>query len=126
MKTTEFVRLDEILASRESVPSGVALYASNHYPLKPDTPCAWLPIGGIIWDDEGFPVDEEGNRNEVDDIKEPAFAVANGLIYVLDHQSIEDVLSNAKEQKSNVSISELVDALNYYWENDAFIEFDEA
>jgi len=54
----------------------------------------------------------------------PPFAVKNHLMFISSGETVCDVIVSALLHKANATIDELVDALNYYVKNDAFIEYD--
>lgn len=54
----------------------------------------------------------------------PPFALKNNLMFISSGETVCDVIVSALLQKANATIDELVDALNYYAKNDAFIEYD--
>lgn len=53
----------------------------------------------------------------------PAFAAENGMEYVILLDIIQDVVISALEQKHDATDGEILNALHYYLENDAFLEF---
>jgi hypothetical protein len=53
----------------------------------------------------------------------PPLAVSHRLYRVLSASDVMQVVQNARSQKSTVSETELVAALNFYFANDAFIDF---
>ena len=48
---------------------------------------------------------------------------AIGWAEFLDCGSVLEVLSNAEEQNAEATVEELIDAVRYYWRNDAFIDW---
>jgi hypothetical protein len=89
---------------------------------SPDSFC-WsdavsLPIGrnwrlespAVVWD----PAEHEGND-------EPILAKANGLAYVLGAAAVQDVVANARSQRGDADLEDLLRALVYFIENDAFL-----
>ena len=64
----------------------------------------------------GNSVDFDENDNEV----YPEFAISNGYHYFCSDQNIQDVIDLAVKQNATVSIEKLIDALNYYIDNDDF------
>ena len=81
----------------------------------------YLPNSSEDWtlETEGICVDDELGENE----EETQELVAKGWNETLDAVTIEDVIFNAKEQKNNVTPDELLEAFVFYFENDAFINF---
>lgn len=59
---------------------------------------------------------------EYEEIEKQVLAQGNGYINILNVDQIIDIVTNLKAQKQNYSDEELMRALNYYSENDAFIE----
>lgn len=53
----------------------------------------------------------------------PAFAAENGMEYAILSEIIQDVVISALEQKHDASDEEILNALNYYLEYDAFMRF---
>lgn len=76
-----------------------------------------------VWnlDTEGLICDPNDVENESDEV--PWVAKEHNLIDALSIQDIQDIVYNAKQQKENVSIDELLEAYLYYYDNDAFIEW---
>jgi hypothetical protein len=77
-------------------------------------------------EDEIWIKESKGMVLDPDDVEEdndeaPLAAMANGLIYALDIQTIQSIVINLREQKKDYSDSELMDAFLYYYDNDAYI-----
>lgn len=53
----------------------------------------------------------------------PEVAKGNGLIQVLPVSTMQDIVSNAKTQKPDATVSELFKAFIFYFEHDAFYRF---
>ena len=53
----------------------------------------------------------------------PEFAIENGMEGSILPKIFQDVIISAIAQKNDVSNKELVDALNYYLDNDTFMMF---
>jgi hypothetical protein len=64
-----------------------------------------------------------GVENE-EEVETPELAMREGLKRVLGGDDVQDIISNARQQKPDVSLDEIFDALLYYYEFDAFKEFD--
>lgn len=64
-----------------------------------------------------------GYDEETEEELFPSFAVENGMEYAILSEIIQDVVIGVLEQKRNATDTEILDALNYYLENDAFLEF---
>ena len=56
----------------------------------------------------------------------PAFAQAHGLVVALGVSEIQDIVSNAKQQDPKADVSRLLCAFRFYFDHDAFIDFDRA
>ncbi|QSQ19331.1 hypothetical protein JY651_28795 [Pyxidicoccus parkwayensis] len=54
----------------------------------------------------------------------PEFAKAHGLRKSLSVAVVRGIVENARQQRPDVSPSNLVRAFNHYWKRDAFIDFD--
>ncbi len=54
---------------------------------------------------------------------DPAFAKEAGLAYALIVPDVRDVVGNCMAQKPDASEHDLVKALNYYFEHDAFLDW---
>ncbi|WP_455685331.1 DUF7716 domain-containing protein [Variovorax paradoxus] len=85
----------------------------------------WLYVGPQPWslESEGFfysadmallPADEKKIRGEFE---------AQGWKITLSKEDIEDVIENAKDQIEDPSIDQLFEAFNFFYENDAYIEW---
>jgi len=66
------------------------------------------------------PMDVE-NPDDPEDI--PDFAKKNSLKYILMIGDFQQVVENAREQIIDITQSDLLEALKFYFKNDAFIEF---
>lgn len=53
----------------------------------------------------------------------PALAIQNKLVQVLPVGTVQDVVTNAREQRPKAAEGDLLTALLYYYDNDAFIDF---
>ncbi|KKR49996.1 hypothetical protein A3A55_00500 [Candidatus Roizmanbacteria bacterium RIFCSPLOWO2_01_FULL_40_14] len=49
-------------------------------------------------------------------------AQENNLKYALNMAAAQDIVSNLKQQKQNITDDDLLNAFNFYMENDAFID----
>lgn len=62
---------------------------------------------------------------DMDDVKSdsdiPAEARALGFDYVLSMQTVQSIISNALQQRPGASLEQLLDALDFYYRNDAFV-----
>jgi hypothetical protein len=52
----------------------------------------------------------------------PQFAKRNHLMQVIPVATLQDIVSNALQQKPNATSEELFDAFNFFYKNDAFIK----
>jgi hypothetical protein len=50
----------------------------------------------------------------------------SGLRCFFDNEQLEDIVVNLQQQKPTYSLAELFLAINFYWQNDAFIDIDRA
>lgn len=60
---------------------------------------------------------------ETDEEIIPAFAVENGMEGSVLPEIFQDVICSALEQKREATNEELLEALNYYFDNDVFMTF---
>jgi hypothetical protein len=92
---------------------------------KSDTFNGWLYLPKEPWslDTEGIFIKEDKNADPSDPFP-PAILEPCHLKEALDAAGIEDVISNAEAQLGSPSIHQLFEALLFYIENDAFIEFE--
>jgi hypothetical protein len=63
------------------------------------------------------------NTEEYDDADENPFAHEHGLRYAITVSTVQDVVSNARQQRPECNLADLVNAFVYYYHNDAFIDF---
>lgn len=103
MRTT----LGRLLNRPEEHPWNHALYAPPEAAFDET-----LPV--LIWD-----VDDIAE----DDAELPAEALALGYDYVLNMQTVQSIVANARQQRPEADTKDLLDALAYYYENDAFMVF---
>ncbi|KAB8333704.1 hypothetical protein SD80_012285 [Scytonema tolypothrichoides VB-61278] len=103
---TQIVILSYIYEHIQELPWDYALYIEGNPPWVETTRCAVLDP------------DDVGDYEET-----PQFAVANLLRYALSIADIQDIYDNARIQLGTVSIETFIQALNYYFLNDAFIIF---
>lgn len=96
----------------------------------------------LLWDAEAFPWNEHlyMRRGEewslasdcflfdlddlADDEDDPQTAEENGLECVLSVADVQDIAANLREQNRNCTAEELFAAFVFYYENDAFFEYD--
>jgi|GEM_PF-3184193 len=85
-----------------------SVFLQDEYPWNPSSVCAVLQ-----------PQDKDYEPNEID----LDYAKRNDLKETLSVRTAQQIVENARQQKKGISESELVDAFNYYFGNDAFILF---
>ena len=64
-------------------------------------------------------LDPDDVEDDVVDL--PKEAIDNNLMYVLSMQMIQSIVKSAKEQRTEVSEEDLVEAFLFYYDNDACI-----
>lgn len=102
-------KLSEVLDQAESFKCGNALYMNvPEGDWNLDLPCAVL-------DPEDSP--DPGTIH-------PALAQDNSMRYVLFIENVQDVIHNARAQEPEADLEDLIQCLQFYWENDAFIVFE--
>ena len=74
-----------------------------------------------VWnkETEGMVLDPDDVEDDVVDL--PKEAIDNNLMYVLSMQMIQSIVKSAKEQRTEVSEEDLVEAFLFYYDNDAYI-----
>lgn len=60
---------------------------------------------------------------EVNPVEQGIIVEGKTYTYVMSIQDMQSIVENAKQQKNNISVDELVEAFKYYYEHDAYIEF---
>lgn len=103
-------KLSEVLEKVAKLDYGYELYMAGDYPWSKDDICAVMDRN----DPEQF---------EDPDDEEPLFARRTSLKCVFIMHEVHSIVNNARQQESEVMIDELVDAFNYYYKHDAFINF---
>lgn len=98
--------LRDIIAGIEAERWSDALYIRQRPPWTVDT------LGAVL-----NPDDSE------EDEEVPAFARQHELSYVVPIATVQDIVQNARLQLFVPDITDLIEALNYYYEHDAFIDF---
>jgi hypothetical protein len=68
-------------------------------------------------------LDSPPDGDENDDDVYPDFVVKNKLEFVYKGDQFEDVVMNVLHQKPTATIVDFIDALNYYRQNDTFLDF---
>jgi hypothetical protein len=84
----------------------------------------WLFLPPQPWalETEGIFFDpDKNNRSQTD--QTPEEIRSKQLALTLDSDSIEDVIFNARAQRPDGTIEELLAAFTYYFNNDAFMKF---
>ena len=100
--------LSDLLASADRLPWDRTVY------VRPD-PAGRLSLGSQC---------RVLDQNEPEDPNDlPSLAKANGLEELLPVAVFQDVVTNAHAQKPNVTLAQLVQAVEFYRNRDAFIEF---
>ena len=76
--------------------------------------CGILYTSGLLKSDKDILISyDEYNTNDIDDFH-----------WTLEMKDIEDILSNLSQQVSHPTIEQKIEAINYYIENDAFIDLE--
>lgn len=104
----KIIKLRDVLLNSESYVWSDALFLMKDEVWILDSKCTVLD-----------PNDVEDDADE-----EPRFAAKNNMIYALSIQDIQSVVENATEQNAHCIENDLLQAFLYYFNNDAFIEFD--
>lgn len=104
----KLIVLRDVLSAIDKLPWNFALFMPHGVDWNENTPCAVL--------------NPDDFENEPDPDR-PKFASENGLYYALGMQVIESIVENARDQKQDATMSDLVDAFIYYYDNDAYIDW---
>jgi hypothetical protein len=104
----KIIKLSDVLLNSEEFEWNYALFLVRDDEWTLDSRCAVLD-----------PDDVEDDSDE-----EPRYAIDNKLKYVLSIQDIQSIADNAKQQNLYCTEKDLLKAFLYYYNNDAFIEFD--
>lgn len=96
-----------VLLNAEQFPWNASLYLPKGEKWNLSSSCAVLT--------------PDPNREDIDE--EPELAEINNLCYALHFSSIQDIVSNAKQQLPNADARKIFKAFQFYFENDAFIDF---
>ncbi len=105
---TKILALSDVLVNSNSFPWNFALYLPFDEKWVTGTRCAVLDTS-------------ECGKDEND----LHFAKSNGLEYAIGMQQVQAIVDNAKSQKKDVEIDLLLEALLFYYDNDAFISIKE-
>lgn len=91
---------------------------------EPEMHSGWLYLPEQPWtlETQGVFVVDDKDVDPDEDLV-PAIVQENNWQEVLDSDTIEDVVENAKAQVVSPTVSQLFEAFIYYVENDAFIDF---
>ena len=107
-KTERLIKLSDVLLSAEQLEWQRELF------LPSDRNWTVYTEGAIL-----------DTENE-EDPDNPIFAQTHRLIGTLGIAEIQDIISNAKQQDPAADVSRLLQAFLFYYDNDAFIDFDHA
>ncbi len=104
--------LRNVLSAIEKLPSKGWLYLPVERNWNLNSTC-------IIIESDEVPPELEDEP----DAGVPEFAKQNGLKETLPISTVKDIVWNARAQKANVTLEELLRAFQYYYKHDAFIAF---
>ena len=99
---SKLIQLEKVLVSAPNFPWQHARFLPADRPWHLDSKCAVID-------------------NRYDDLENPPFAVENSLRYTLEMGTVQEIVSNAREQSRNCDANTLLKALVFYFDNDAFI-----
>jgi hypothetical protein len=102
-----------VLTALGKVLSNIDSFSWDHALYISQTDGGWL---------ENLPcmvLDPEETDDPDDD---PVEAKNNGLKYLLMISTVQDVVENAKAQQANIGTPQLIKALRYFYQNDAFLK----
>ncbi|MCR9578786.1 DUF7716 domain-containing protein [Vibrio antiquarius] len=84
--------------------------------------CAYIFYEQSICMSSRILIIDDDLEEERDDDDEPIYPIEKGYKSFLSVADLQSVKSNLHEQKTDFSSSELLSAVKYYYENDAFIQ----
>lgn len=104
----KIMTLRDMLDSIDKQPWDFALYMPHGVDWNENTLCAVL-------NPDDFDNEPDPDR--------PKFAADHGLHYALGIQVVKSIVENARAQRHGATISDLVNAFVYYYDNDAYIDW---
>jgi hypothetical protein len=102
----KMIKLRDVLINAEEYPWRDSVFLPENKNWNLDSECAVLNL-------DDLEIDEDV----------PPFAIDNHLIYSLGIQDVQDIIINAREQHTNCTDEDFLKAFLYYYDNDAFIDF---
>lgn len=100
----------DVITSANELTWSDALYLKHGNELELSTPA-------IVWDPDDV---------ENDLLDTPAFPAERGMSYATSISTLQDVISNAKQQMPTCNTELLLEALKCYLKNDAFIDWSQS
>ncbi len=97
-------KLSAVLGMTHTFPRGSELFLPPHRPWNGDTTCA------VVY------VEDEDDPDDV------PFAQAHGLSWAFSITDVQDIIENARQQDPNIDTERLVQAVQFYFDHDAFID----
>jgi hypothetical protein len=98
---------------------GEALAIANQFPLDAEL---FLPFDEVWGSSTRCAV--EPVYQYADGSTLPQIALQNGLESALNVAQFQDIVENARQQRPGASVAQLVEAFLFYFDRDAFIDFD--
>lgn len=111
MSNEKIMSFKEALVGIEATPATFWVYLPADQNWNLDSECA------ILESDEVPPELEDDPDAGV-----PEFAKQNNLVQALSVAVLQDIVINARTQKPNATLDDLLRAFAYYFEHDAFID----
>ncbi|WP_257819108.1 DUF7716 domain-containing protein [Burkholderia glumae] len=100
--------LGDVLRNVSEFPWNHALYMPHGVDWTASTACAVLD-----------PDDFENEANP----ERPKFAIEHSLHYALGIQVVQSIVENARLQRPDATVPDLVEAFIFYYDNDAYIDW---
>ncbi len=100
--------LATIITTIENAPWNHALYLDAKRPWNQATRCAILDPNDV---------------NDSDADEDPEFALRNRLCYALTVADVQDIVSNTRQQRTHATVEDMIRAINYYYDHDAYIKW---
>jgi len=102
----QLIQLKELIDTLDNLSWDLTIYTKGRVLSR-------LDESVLILDD-----DAELERDEED---EPLYATENGFRYFLDVSSVQDIRDNLQAQNPNYSVDDLLAAIKYFVNNDAYV-----
>jgi hypothetical protein len=104
---SQFISIRDVLGDPNKFSWADSLFLPENEDWNLDSPSAIINMDDLAHDEEA-----------------PQFAIDNGLVHVLNISEVQDIVSNARQQRADCTLNDLFSAFMFYYRHDAFISFD--